>query len=158
VAIFQFVSTTNVLARDLARLAASTQTGTRSLLESAVDEVVRPSMTANFEAGGRPAWKPLAESTLQRRERQGLGDRPLIASGQGMAAALDRSRWLITRSAASYPGGGWSGPGAHMRFHQEGTDDGLPARAFLQLQPEDERALDRVGLAWVDGTLRRAGF
>ena len=82
-----------------------------------------------------------------------------MASGQGMDAALDRDRWAITRTEAVYPGAGWSGPGAHIRFHQAGSKDGtLPARPYLALQPEDERALDRVGLAWVDGNLRRAGF
>lgn len=155
---FQFISTANLLARDLNRLALGLHFGTRDLLGQAVDEVVRPSIAANFEAGGRPPWTELADSTVQRRERRGLGRRPLIASGEGMAAALDRDRWTITRTEATYPGGGWSGPGAHIRFHQTGDRNGLPARPFLALQPEDERALDRVGLAWLDGNLRRAGF
>jgi phage gpG-like protein len=156
---FQFTSTANLVVRDLNRLASAIPAGTRGLLERAVDEVVRPSVAANFEAGGRPPWDELAEATLERRERAGLGDRPLIASGAGMDAALDRSRWSISRSQAVYPGGGWSGPGAHIRFHQQGSEDGrLPARPFVQLQPEDECALDRVGLAWLDGRLREAGF
>jgi phage gpG-like protein len=156
---FQFVSTANLLARDLTRLATSTRTGTRNLLERAVDEVVRPSIAANFQAAGRPPWEELAEATVERRERQGLGDRPLVATGQGMAAALDRSRWRITRTEATYPGAGWPAIGGHIRFHQEGAEDGhFPARSYVALQPEDERALDRVGLAWVDGNLRRAGF
>jgi phage gpG-like protein len=148
-----------MLARDLNRLAFGLHVGTRRLLERAVDEVVRPSIAANFEAGGRPPWDELAEATLERRERAGLGDRPLIASGQGMAAALDRDRWAITRTEASYPGGGWSRPGAYIRFHQEGAEDGhFPARPFVRLTDRDERALDRVGLGWLDGNLRRAGF
>jgi hypothetical protein len=100
------------------------------------------------------------EATLQHRERAGLGARPLIASGAGMDAALDRDRWTVTRSEATYPGPRLvGGPGAYIRFHQEGAEDGiLPARPFLAIQPEDERALDRAGLAWVDGNLRRAGF
>ena len=155
---FFLSSTANLLARDLARLAISTRTETRELLERAVDEIARPSIADNFQASGRPPWEPLAEATLQRRERQGLGDRPLIATGRGMDAALSRDRWRISRTEATYPGGGWSGPGAHIRHHQEGTDDGLPARPFVRLQPEDERALDRAGLTWVDRNLRRAGF
>lgn len=156
---FTITSTVNVLARDLKVLARSTAGGTRELLTRAVDEVARPSIAANFEAGGRPEWDRLAESTLQRRERAGFGDRPLIASGQGMAAALDRDRWAFSRTVATYPGGGWSGPGVYIRHHQEGAEDGhFPARPFVRLQPEDERALDRVGLEWVDGNLRRAGF
>jgi phage gpG-like protein len=155
----QFVSTANLVTRDLTDLAIGVHSGTRDLLGQAVDEVVRLSTATNFQAGGRPPWEELAESTAERRERQGLGDRPLVASGAGMAAALDRDRWTITRTEASYPGAGWSGPGAYIRFHQEGVEDGhFPGRPFLALQPEDERALDRVGLAWVDGNLRRAGF
>jgi phage gpG-like protein len=156
---FFLSSTARLLARDLTRLAVSVHTGTRNLLEQAVDEVVTPSTATNFQAGGRPPWEPLADATLERRERAGLGSRPLIASGQGMDAALERQRWTITRDAASYPGAGWSGPGAHIRFHQEGAEDGhFPARPFLALQPEDERALDRVGLGWLDGRLRGSGF
>jgi phage gpG-like protein len=156
---FQFVSTANLVARSLTDLATGVHTGTRELLAQAIDEVVRPSIAANFQASGRPPWDELAESTVQRRERQGLGDRPLIASGQGVAAALDRDRWTITRTEATYPGAAWSGPGAHIRFHQQGSQDGtLPVRPYLALQPQDERALDRVGLAWLDGTIREAGF
>jgi len=66
-------STANLLARDLGRLATSTRTGTRGLLERAVDEVVRPSIQTNFEAGGRPPWEELAKATRERRERAGLG-------------------------------------------------------------------------------------
>jgi phage gpG-like protein len=155
---FFLASTANLLGRDLNRLAVGVHTGTRGLLERAVDEVVRPSIESNFQAGGRPEWEPLAEATLQRRERQGLGSRPLAATGRGLDAVLSRQRWAISRTEATYPGAGWSGPGSYIRHHQQGTDDGLPARPFLALQPEDERALDRVGLSWLDGTLHRAGF
>jgi phage gpG-like protein len=156
---FQFVSTAHLVARSLNDLAIGVHSGTRDLLGQAVDQVVRPSIAANFEAGGRPPWDELAEATVQRRERSGLGARPLIASGQGMAAALDRDRWAITRTEATYPGAGWSGPGAYVRFHQEGSEDGrLPARPFLALQPEDARRLDAAGLAWLDGRLRESGF
>jgi phage gpG-like protein len=157
---FQITAAVDRFGRDLTTLARSTSLGTRELLESAVREVAIPSIEANFQAGGRPPWEELAEATLERRERAGFGDRPLIASGEGMAEALDRDRWRITRTEAVYPGGGWSaGPGASIRFHQEGARDGhFPARPYVQLQPEDARALDRVGLAWVDGNLRGAGF
>jgi phage gpG-like protein len=152
--VFQFMSTANLLARDLNRLATSTRTGTRELLESAVREVAIPSIAANFQAGGRPSWKELADSTLERRERADLDSRPLIASGAGRAEALDRDRWTITRTEAAY-----HAPPGPIRFHQHGADDGhFPARPFVRLQPEDERALDRIGLEWVDANLRRAGF
>jgi phage gpG-like protein len=133
---FQFTSTARLLARDLNRLATSTRTGTRELLEQAVDEVARPAIAHQFQVAGEPPWEELAEATLERRERQGRGTRPLVVSGAGMAAALERQRWAITRTEASYPGGRWSGPGAHVRFHQEGARDGhFPARPFVALQP-----------------------
>jgi phage gpG-like protein len=156
---FQITSTADRFTREINSLALGIRTGTRDLLESAVDEVARPSIAANFQAGGRPPWDKLADSTLERRERAGLGSRPLIATGRGMAAALDRDRWAITRTEASYPGGGWPAVGGWRRFHQEGAEDGhFPARPIVRHQPEAERALDRVGLAWLDGNLRRAGF
>jgi phage gpG-like protein len=156
---FQVTSTANRFAREINGLAFGIHTGTRSLLESAVDEVARPSIERNFQAGGRPEWEELAESTVQRRERAGLGSRPLIASRQGMAAALDRDRWAITRTEASYPGGGWSGPGGYVRYHQQGAEDGhFPARPFVRLTDQDARRLDEVGLTWLDDRLRGAGF
>jgi hypothetical protein len=119
----------------------------------------RPSIAANFEAGGRPEWDPLAEATLERRERQDLGTRPLIATGQGRDAAVSRDRWMVTRTEAVYPGGGWPDPGAYIRFHQAGDGDGhFPARPFARLTDADARRLDEAGLEWLDNRLHGAGF
>jgi phage gpG-like protein len=156
---FYLASTASLLARDLNRLATSTRTGTRELLEQVVDEVARPAIGHQFTVAGEPPWEELSEATLERRERQGLGDRPLVASGRGMDAALDRDRWTITRTEATYPGGGWSGPGDWIRFHQEGAEDGhFPARPFVRLTDQDARRLDEAGLDWLDGRLRGSGF
>jgi phage gpG-like protein len=156
---FFLTSTANLLARDLSRLATSTRTGTKRLLERAVDEVARPAIGHQFAVAGEPPWAELAEKTLEQRERQGLGDWPLVATGQGMDAALGRDRWTITRTEATYPGGGWSGPGDWIRFHQQGAEDGhFPARPFARLTDRDAHRLDAVGLEWLDGNLRRAGF
>jgi phage gpG-like protein len=156
---FQITSTADRVVREINGLGLGLQASTRSLLERAVDEVARPAIGHQFQVAGEPPWEELDEATLQRRQRQGLGDRPLIATGQGMAAALDRNRWAITRTEASYPGGGWPSVGGWIRFHQQGGEDGhFPARPFARLTDQDERALDRAGVAWLDGNLRRAGF
>lgn len=154
---FAITAATNRLTRDLNALASSTRTGTRDLLESAVRDVAIPSIERNFVVGGRPEWKELAESTVQRKGH----DRPLVNSGRGQDAATDLRRWLVTRDRAEYRGDSFPAATWTMALHQHGSDEhdvGFPARPFVQLQPEDERALDRVGLTWLDGNLRRSGF
>lgn len=142
--------------RDLGRLGAAIGTGSRELLEAAVDEVARPAIRAEFTTSGRAdPWAELEPATVERRRRGGVvGDRPLIASGGGMAEALDRERWTITSSEARY-----TAPPGPIRHHQAGDRDGhVPARPYVRLTPADGEALDAVGLQWVDGIAARFGF
>jgi phage gpG-like protein len=154
---FAITSTADRFARELNGLALGLRSSTRGLLESAVRDVGIPSIEANFVAGGRPPWDELAESTVERKGH----DRPLVNSGQGRDAATDWTRWLVTRDRAEYRGDSFPAATWTMALHQHGReahDVDFPARPYVALQPEDARALDRVGLEWVDGNLRRAGF
>jgi phage gpG-like protein len=156
---FAITSTADRVVREVNGLALGLRTSTRDLLESAVREVAIPSIERNFQAGGRPEWDELASSTVERKGH----DRPLFLSGRGQDAATDPRRWSINRREAAYRGDSFPAvtEGGYIALHQHGRDEhdvSFPARPFVQLQPEDERALDRVGLTWLDGNLRRAGF
>ena len=154
---FQITSTVNRFTRDLNALAVSTRIGTRDLLQQAVDEVARPAIAHQFQVAGTPPWEELAEATVERKGH----DRPLVDTGRGQDAATDRARWLVTRDRAEYRGDSFPAATWTMALHQHGRDEhdvNFPGRPFVRLQPEDERALDRVGLEWLDGNLRRAGF
>jgi phage gpG-like protein len=155
---FVVTSTAGRVVREINGLALGLGTSTRDLLESAVREVAIPSIERNFQAGGRPEWDELASSTVERKGH----DRPLFVSGRGQdAAATDLRRWSISRREAAYRGDSFPAATWTMALHQHGReahDVDFPARPYVALQPEDARALDRVGLEWVDGNLRRAGF
>lgn len=139
---------------DLGRLSLAVHTGTRELLEAAVDEVARPAIRAEFTTSGRAdPWAELKPATVERRRRGGVvGDRPLVASGRGMGAATSRDPWTITRTEATY-----TAPEGPIRWHQEGTDHHV-ARPFVRLTAEDAARLDAVGLRWVDGIASRFGW
>jgi hypothetical protein len=146
--------------RDLAKLALAMPAGTRNLLEMAVDEVARPAFARQFQtAGGSDPWQELSDATVERRNRPSGagGDTPLIATGKGRDAAVDRARWSVTRTEAAYAGAGWGTPGEYIRHHQEGTDH-VPPRPWARLEPDDAARLDAVGLAWLDQRLRGAGW
>jgi phage gpG-like protein len=148
------------VARDLFRLSHDVHHDTRGLLTRAVDEIVRPSIAENFAADGRPPWEPLAESTMERRERAGFTpDDPLTASGAGERSATAKARWRITADRAEYRGDSFPSSTAYMALHEVGELSGhFPARPYAVVQPEDQEALGRLAGDWFDRKRRRAGF
>jgi phage gpG-like protein len=148
------------VARDLFRLSRDVHHDSRGLLTRAVDEIVRPSIEENFAADGRPPWAPLAESTMERRERAGLTpDDPLTASGAGQRSATAKARWRITADRAEYSGASFPESTWTMALHEVGESSGhFPARPFAVVQPEDQVALGRLAGRWWDRHARRAGF
>jgi phage gpG-like protein len=148
------------VARDLHRLARNVHVDTRGLLIRAVDEVMRPSIEENFAADGRPPWEPLAESTMERRERAGYTpDDPLTASGAGKRSATAKARWRITADRAEYSGASFPESTWTMALHEIGESDGhFPARPYAVVQDEDADAMGRLAGNWFDRHRRRAGF
>ncbi len=138
---------TAALARDFTRAAVVAE-DFRAPLEQTVRRVMMPSIEENFVAGGRPEWEPLAESTIARREQEGTGDRPLVASGKGMDAATSRARWRITRTQAEYPTG-WPKTSNYMGFHHAGTEK-MPARPFGVVQEQDATKMTDEFARWAD--------
>lgn len=112
----------------------------RPALEEAA-EIAGESIHRNFEVGGRPRWKPHAEST--RRSTYGPS-RLLIRS-----TALENSfRPFVTRRSAGQrssliygPRQNWGYEGGPGRGHSP-----TPAREFAILQPKDASAMGRVML------------
>lgn len=115
----------------------------RRALEEAA-EIFGKSIHRNFEVGGRPRWKPHAEST--RRGVYGPS-RLLIRSGD-----LENSfRPFVTRRTAGQRSGlvygprqNFGYPGGPGRGHSP-----TPARTFSVFQPEDAEQIGGVMLSYV---------
>lgn len=132
----------------------------RTPLRESVRQVIIPSIDANFEAGGRPPWTPLAQSTTDRRIRQGTGTRILQETGRLRQTATQFSRWDIgtdeahignwpanvkTRAAVAEFGAERSGGSRSVR---------VPPRPFLLIQDRDADQIDEIFLDWMERRAR----
>lgn len=93
-----------------------------------------------------------------RRCREALGRLSINpALGQGWCRPPPRPPDRRHRPhGGTYTGGGWSGPAAYIRHHQDGADDGpFLACPFARIANQEVRRLDEVGPAWFDSNLRR---
>jgi phage virion morphogenesis protein len=128
----------------------------RTPLTQSVKQVVIPSIDANFAAGGRPAWEPLAPNTVERRNRQGTGLSILQVSGRLRAAATQFSRWNVdTDSAqiANWPTDVITRAGVHQNGAEAtgvGGASRIPARPFLMLQDDDQEKITEIFLTWME--------
>jgi phage gpG-like protein len=114
---FEFTPTIGILARDIDKLGVDIRSF-REPLERAVKEVMIPSIQKNFERGGRPAWAPLSEVTLEIRAREGSGSRKLIRSGNLKKNMSYMTMWDINGERAiikDLPDRVWYG-----KIHQAG--------------------------------------
>ncbi len=123
-------------------------------LEASVRRVMIPSISQNFEEGGRPPWERLSDATIERRDREGtLGGEPqdiLVESGTLFGDALRFARWEIGRTTAIYTN--LPSRSAYGRFHQTGTTN-MPARPFVVIQEEDKDAIHHIFELWRDGQI-----
>lgn len=147
------------LARDLNNL--------NPFLRDVVRQVLIPSIQTNFERGGRPAWEPLKQSTVERRLRTGTGTQILVESGRLERAATQFSRWsfdrekaqisnwpsnVVTRAAVHQGGAVVNFSGGERRVARKAGESrfsrrrktavkpytsNIPARPFLAIQDED---------------------
>lgn len=133
-------------------LGFSTQITTfREPLTRAVEKVAAPSLSRNFDEGGRPAWETLSEGTLAQK----TGGQILIESGELQRQAGSLDIWTIGDDQAAIEGLPESvGYGA---FHQAGTWK-MPARPWAELQEEDLDAIDEVFALWFETKLVEMGF
>lgn len=100
-----------------------------------VGDIMLKSIAENFRAGGRPPWPPLKDAgTAKGRRRRRVRGQLLDATG------------ALARSIEARPIAGGIAVGSDLPYaqaHQEGTAT-IPARPFLVVQPEDERAIVKV--------------
>lgn len=132
----------------------------RTPLRDSVQKVMLPSIDANFQAGGRPAWTSLSSATVERRTRQGTGTRILQETGRLRAAATQFSRWEIGTDHAEITN--WP---ANVKTRAAVAEGGasragythsvtIPARPFLLIQEQDADQIEEIFLDWME---RRAG-
>lgn len=138
------------LADDLGRIGGSFRSFTEPLRES-VRKVVIPSIQANFDSEGRPAWKPLADATVKKR---GTAHPILDETGKLKRIATSESIWRITRDQASVTGVNVTGRVSYAGYHQDGTKN-MPARPVFGFQSEDVAGIEQVFSDWLDQTVDR---
>ena len=143
---------TRGLERDLAQLANdfAKNGGLREPIEEIVREVFIPSITQNFQRGGRPQrWDPLAPATLKRRS----GSTPLVDSKKMSKSAKALARWIIKGNEATYDFSTFPERSWYAIIHDEGYDSGtwkIPQRQFAMIQmPEDANHAIEILADWV---------
>jgi len=124
-------------------------------LTKAVKEVMIPSFQQNFNQGGRPAWAPLSDVSVQLR---GSASPVLIRSGRLQRTMGQMNIWTITDQHAvieRLPEDVWYG-----NLHQTGNrkKSVLPARPFALIQPEDEGKIIEIFDDWLGERATRAGW
>lgn len=146
---FGFDSSPIQVAADLIGFAGDLE-NMQGALEKIVTEVAIPSIRKNFEVGGRPAWPPLAEATIDQKSNPN----PLFRSGTMYSNAQNRSAWDITNSEATLDG---SRVTEYAAYHQTGTRK-MPAREWATLQPDEEDLAEEKMVEWVAEKLGDHGF
>ena len=112
------------------------------------------------KAGGRTAatgkWKPLAESTLERRRRKGITSEDIMVESARLMESLragvdDRVSGAIDQIFDVGPAGVTVGTATpYVDYHQTGVPGRLPARPVVpkdlppQWEPHIERAMERA--------------
>ena len=144
----------SVIASDVDKLGADIRSF-RVPLKRSIQEVIAPSVGKNFEVGGRPAWEPLSDYTI---ERWGPHD-PLVLTGKLRKSSQQLNIWTITTTEAYVSG--LDSKVTYAKYHQVGTRF-IPAREFFTLQNEDEDRIVEIFDKWVgdrvSATWARKGF
>lgn len=127
----------------------------REPLKRAIREVMIPSFQKNFAAGGRPAWEPLSEVTVEMR---GSGTPILVRSGRLRRTMGQQNIWTVTSEHAviqGMPAHSWYGI-----IHQSGnrTNTITPARPFALIQPEDHDKIVEVFDRWLGERATAVGW
>ena len=111
------------------------------VLKDIGEQVVSPSVSENFETGGRPRWAPLAPSTIARKEAAGAMEpgRILVHTGRMREAATNADRYTVNKSMLkAYPK-----RGPYWVYHQKGGPR-LPQRVIMMLQLADRTKINTM--------------
>lgn len=154
--VLEFKPSLSVIKKDLNDLG----TDIRSFhepLKRCVQQVMIPSIRANFDAQGRPPWAPYAASTVEFHEMLGrsMSTSLLNKTGALRRTATTLTVWSIGQDEAKFnglPGSVWYG-----NLHQSGGHGGkqagkgiIPARPFVMYQDEDGDKIVEVFARWLD--------
>jgi len=105
--------------------------------------IMADAVEENFERQGRPRWKPLKESTIRQREKQGYWPGKILQQTGRLASSIE-SRY--DKTTASVQVGGSNFP--YAAIHQFGGKAGpgrvveIPARPYLTLTDEDLKEIE----------------
>jgi phage gpG-like protein len=113
---FEFKPSLGIVAKKLTVLGDEFK-DLRVPLRRGVKDVMTISILENFVSGGRPAWEPLADQTLQHRKDTGM---ILVRSGALAETASSEDIWSIGATTATIrdlPGKVWYG-----KVHQGGRE------------------------------------
>ncbi len=130
-------------------------------LRQAIKEIVIPSMQTNFQVGGRPAWAPYSEMTIELHKllKESMSSSLLVKSGALKDAMASESLWTVSSTEAyiaGLPSSVWYGQ-VHQAGYAGGANNGpIPARPFAMLQPSDEEAIANIFDKWVHTSLLEA--
>jgi phage gpG-like protein len=120
---------------------AATVDDFRPAFDEIAKKVIAPSVRANFDQGGRPAWAKLAPSTIERKSALGLPfpHKVLVATGAMQEAATDPGTYKITKDELR------AGPFGidYWLYHQAGTTS-MPQRVIMMLQAQDRSQITRI--------------
>lgn len=145
-----------VIQKDLRTLGVDLRS-LREPLKRSIQQVIIPSIRANFDAQGRPAWAPYAASTLEFHEMLGteMSRSLLNRTGALKSSATTLAIWSIGKEDAKLnglPSKVWYG-----NLHQTGGRGGkqtgkgtIPARPFIMFQDEDYEKITEVFAKWLD--------
>lgn len=153
--VLEFKPSLNVIKRDLNALGVDIRSF-REPLKRCVQQVMIPSILANFDAEGRPPWAPYADTTVEFHEMLNLDmSRALLnKTGALKRTATTLAVWTLTKESATFgglPQSVWYG-----NLHQSGGKGGkgpkglIPARPFVMFQDEDGDKIAEVFAKWLD--------
>lgn len=123
-------------------------------LKRSVQQVLAPSIAANFAAGGRPPWAHLADVTLQQKDALGYPPDILVRTGKLRRVAQQLNIWTISTDEAYVS----DLPGAEYGFFHEGGTEFMPQRIFMDVTDRDEDDIANVFENWIGERLASRGI
>lgn len=115
-------------------------------LKKAITDVVAPSISTNFQVGGRPPWQPLDPDT------KGSGRGILIRTGLLASRAGQLEEWDISDDTAQM---GVSAEIFYGGIHEEGSEK-IPQREWALFQPEDVDKIEDIFDTWLGNVVEAA--
>lgn len=170
-----FVRGAYILANDIDKLSMSFKSFKEPLTKS-LNDVIIPSIEANFAAQGRPGWQPLSPNTIRDRIRKGYGAGPILQrTGRLMKEATRKNIWEVSSDMLKLRTVYFDQKVPYAQYHQLGANTRgsgggklkkfvgsagsklsvpkvgfLPARPFVQLTMDEEVEIATIFMAFMN--------